>query len=80
MPVSYTHLIKFPCGDGDGLTCGGDGDALPVQGQVSMGEHGAPAPAGDVYKRQTLESMAWCLAHLDGEICAVMDARRNRCV
>ena len=23
----------------------------------------------------TLESMAWCLAHLDGEICAVMDAR-----
>ena len=26
----------------------------------------------------TLESMAWCLAHLDGEICAVMDARRNQ--
>ena len=22
--------------------------------------------------------MAWCLAHLDGEICAVMDARRNQ--
>ncbi len=26
----------------------------------------------------TLESMAWPLAHLDGEICAVMDARRNQ--
>lgn len=26
----------------------------------------------------TLESMAWQCAHLDGEICAVMDARRNQ--
>ena len=26
----------------------------------------------------TLESMAWCLAHLDGEICAVMAARGNQ--
>lgn len=26
----------------------------------------------------TLESMAWQCAHMDGEICAVMDARRNQ--
>ena len=26
----------------------------------------------------TLESMAWLAAHLEGEICAVMDARRNQ--
>ena len=26
----------------------------------------------------TLESMAWQCAHLDGEVCAVMDARRNQ--
>ena len=26
----------------------------------------------------TLESMAWQLAHMEGEICAVMDARRNQ--
>ncbi len=26
----------------------------------------------------TLESMAWPLAHMDGEICAVMDARRGQ--
>lgn len=26
----------------------------------------------------TLESMAWQCAHLDGDICAVMDARRNQ--
>lgn len=26
----------------------------------------------------TLESMAWQCAHIDGEICAVMDARRNQ--
>jgi tRNA threonylcarbamoyladenosine biosynthesis protein TsaB len=26
----------------------------------------------------TLESMAWQLAHMDGEICAVMDARRQQ--
>ena len=26
----------------------------------------------------TLESMAWQCAHMEGEICAVMDARRNQ--
>lgn len=26
----------------------------------------------------TLEAMAWTMAHLDGEICPVMDARRNQ--
>lgn len=26
----------------------------------------------------TLEAMAWGIAHMDGEICAVMDARRNQ--
>lgn len=26
----------------------------------------------------TLESMAWQVAHMEGEICAVMDARRNQ--
>lgn len=26
----------------------------------------------------TLESMAWLCAHMDGEICSVMDARRNQ--